>query len=156
MLRQVSAVPTGNQDPADDDYQTAYLIREVENRLLRLFSEGKLSGTVHTCIGQEWTGIAIARHLRAGDQICSNHRGHGHFLAMTGDVAGLIAEVMGRSSGVVAGRGGSQHLCTDTFLSNGIQGGMAPVSAGLAWAHSRWATRSEVRYHYYLSSGLVI
>src|SRR5260221_6623938 len=120
MLREISAAPTDDQHVAEGDYQTAYLIREVENRLLRLFSEGKLNGTVHTCIGQEWTGVAIARHLVPGDQLCSNHRGHGHFLAVTGDVTGLIAEVMGRSSGVVAGRGGSQHLCAEGFLSKGI------------------------------------
>src|SRR5262249_20203366 len=137
MLRESSVVSTDQQCVSEDDYQTAYLIREVENRLLRLFSEGKLNGTVHTCIGQEWTGVAIARCLMPGDQICSNHRGHGHFLALTGDVTGLIAEVMGRGNGVVAGRGGSQHLCAEGFLSNGIQGGMVPVSAGLAWAHKR-------------------
>jgi 2-oxoisovalerate dehydrogenase E1 component len=132
-----SAIPPaaiGNQLPRLADYETAFLIREVETRLLTLFSEGKLNGTVHTCIGQEWTGVAIARHLVPGDEICSNHRGHGHFLAQTGDVTGLIAEVMGRQSGVVSGRGGSQHLQADGFFSNGIQGGMIPVAAGLAWA----------------------
>ena len=37
-------------------YAQAILIRSVEERLLTLFAEGKLFGTVHTCIGQEWTG----------------------------------------------------------------------------------------------------
>ena len=126
------------------DYETAFLIREVETRLLSLFSEGKLNGTVHTCIGQEWSGVAVARHLVPGDEICSNHRGHGHFLARTGDVAGLIAEVMGRQSGVVSGRGGSQHLKADGFFSNGIQGGMVPVGAGLAWAKKASGTGNIV------------
>ena len=110
------------------------LIRGVEQRLLSLFAEGKLFGTVHTCIGQEWTGIAIAEALIDGDVIFTNHRGHGHFLARTGDVGGLIAEVMGKQAGVCGGRGGSQHLCAGGVYSNGIQGGIVPVSAGMALA----------------------
>jgi 2-oxoisovalerate dehydrogenase E1 component len=55
-------------------------------------------------------------------------------LARTGDVAGLIAEVAGRSSGASGGYGGSQHLGAPRFYSNGIQGGMTTVAAGLAAA----------------------
>jgi 2-oxoisovalerate dehydrogenase E1 component len=104
----------------------------VEQRLLRMFSEGKLFGTVHSCIGQEWTGIAVAESLKDGDKIYSNHRGHGHFLARTDDVYGLIAEVMGKKTGVCGGHGGSQNLCARNFFSSGVQGGIVPVSAGLA------------------------
>src|SRR3954451_5367045 len=81
----------------------AILIRGVERRLLDLFSEGKLFGTVHTCIGQEWTGIAVAEALVDGDAVFTSHRGHAHFLARTGDVPGLIAEVMGKQAGVCGG-----------------------------------------------------
>jgi len=112
----------------------ALTIRRTEERLLSLFAAGKLFGTVHTCIGQEWIGVAVAEALQAGDFVFSNHRGHGHYLARTDDVEGLIAELMGRSIGVCGGRGGSQHLCRDGFFSNGIQGGIVPVAAGLAMA----------------------
>jgi 2-oxoisovalerate dehydrogenase E1 component len=118
-----------------DLYAKAILIRGVEKRLLDLFSEGKLFGTVHTCIGQEWTGIAVAESLIDGDVIFTSHRGHGHFLARTGDVTGLIAEVMGKRDGVCGGRGGSQHVCSGGVYSNGIQGGIVPVTAGMALAH---------------------
>jgi 2-oxoisovalerate dehydrogenase E1 component len=116
------------------DFATAFLIREVEQKLLEMFAAGKLFGTVHTCIGQEWSGVAVARALRDGDLIFSNHRCHGHFLARTGNVNGLIAEIMGKQSGVCGGRGGSQHLCDRErgFFSNGVQGGIVPVAAGLA------------------------
>ncbi|HEX4123513.1 MAG TPA: thiamine pyrophosphate-dependent enzyme [Tepidisphaeraceae bacterium] len=113
----------------------AMLIRAVEKRLLDLFSQGKLFGTVHTCIGQEWIGVAVAEALEPGDLIFTNHRGHGHYLARTDDVDGLIAEVMGKQSGMCGGRGGSQHMCHGGVFSNGIQGGIVPVSAGLAMAH---------------------
>lgn len=115
-------------------YAQALLIRRVEERLLSLFGEGKLFGTVHTCIGQEWTGVAVAAALREGDLLFSNHRGHGHYLAWTDDVEGLIAEIMGKQTGPCGGRGGSQHLCAQGFFSNGIQGGITPVAAGLALA----------------------
>jgi 2-oxoisovalerate dehydrogenase E1 component len=112
----------------------ALLSRRVEERLLDLFSQGKLFGTVHTCIGQEFSGAVLTEFLHPGDAIFSNHRCHGHFLSFTNDTQGLIAEIMGKESGVCRGRGGSQHLCKDGFYSNGIQGGIAPVAAGLALA----------------------
>jgi 2-oxoisovalerate dehydrogenase E1 component len=112
----------------------AFLIRSFEERLLKLFSEGKLFGTVHTCIGQEFTGVAVASQLIDGDLLVSNHRCHGHYLARTGDANGLMAEVMGRITGICGGRGGSQHICAHGVYSNGIQGGMTPVSAGMALA----------------------
>jgi 2-oxoisovalerate dehydrogenase E1 component len=118
-------------------YAKAVLIREVEQRLLDLFAKGELFGTVHTCIGQEWTGVAVAAHLRRGDAVFSNHRCHGHYIALTDDVEGLIAEIMGRQTGVCGGRGGSQHLCAEGFFSNGVQGGMTPVAAGMALALKR-------------------
>lgn len=114
----------------------AILIRRVEQRLLDLYSQGLLFGTVHTCIGQELTGLAVDAFLEPGDHVVSNHRCHGHFLARTDNVEGLIAELMGKSTGVCGGRGGSQHLCQDGFFSNGIQGGIFPVAAGLAYAQN--------------------
>jgi len=112
-------------------------IRLFEQRLLKLFSEGRLNGTVHTCIGQEWTGVAVAEHLRPSDVIFSNHRCHGHYLARTGNYTGLFAEIMGREGGICRGRGGSQHICDSNVFSNGIQGGIVPVSTGIAFAQQR-------------------
>ena len=119
----------------DQHLELAVLIRAVEERLLRLFAEGKVAGTTHTCIGQELSAVMLADSLdRERDIIFSNHRCHGHFIAWTGDVEGLIAEVMGRRTGVCRGIGGSQHLCGRQFFSNGVQGGIVPVSAGIAYA----------------------
>jgi 2-oxoisovalerate dehydrogenase E1 component len=111
---------------------------------LSLFSEGKLSGTVHTCIGQEFTGIAVASQMIEGDLIVSNHRCHGHYLARTEDVTGLMAEVMGRQTGICGGRGGSQHICSHGVYSNGVQGGMTPIAAGMALAQKLKQTSNIV------------
>lgn len=118
-------------------YKRAAVIRQFEERLLRLFSEGKLSGTVHTCIGQELSALAVVDCLKEGDWIFSNHRCHGHYLARFGDVHGLLAEIMGLPQGICAGRGGSQHVFRQQFLSNGVQGGGVPIAAGCAMALKR-------------------
>ncbi len=112
----------------------AVLIRKLEELLLNLYSHGELYGTVHTCIGQEFSGAVISEFVESGDSIFSNHRCHGHFLAITENIEGLLAEIYGKQDGVCAGRGGSQHLCQNGFYSNGIQGGIVPISAGLALA----------------------
>jgi 2-oxoisovalerate dehydrogenase E1 component len=128
-----TCTPTRLDAVARRRFTQAVTIRNVEKALLDLFAQGKLFGTVHTCIGQEFSGVAIAEALRPGDLVFSNHRCHGHFLARTDDVEALISELMGKQSGVCGGRGGSQHLCAEGFFSNGIQGGIVPVAAGLAF-----------------------
>ena len=116
-------------------FEKAVKSRLVEECLLDLFSLGKLHGTVHTCIGQELSGAVVTEFLRPTDTIFSNHRCHGHFISHNDDIEGLIAELMGRKTGVSGGLGGSQHLYKDGFYSNGIQGGIVPVAAGLALGH---------------------
>lgn len=113
----------------------ALTIRTVEEKFLSLFSEGKLNGTVHTCVGQEFSALAFAGQLMKKDFVFSNHRCHGHYIAFTGDIRGLIAELLGKASGTCGGIGSSQHLCNNNFFSNGIQGGIVPVAAGYALAN---------------------
>ncbi len=113
----------------------ALRIRKVEEKFLQLFSEGKLNGTVHTCVGQEFSAVAFAGQLKKKDFIFSNHRCHGHYIAFTGDTRGLLAELLGKASGTSGGIGSSQHLCNNNFFSNGIQGGIVPVAAGYALAN---------------------
>lgn len=111
------------------------LIRATEEALLDLYSKGMLRGTVHTCIGQEACAVGVVSAIdRSRDLLFSNHRGHGHYLAYSGDVRGLIAEVMGRADGVCLGIGGSQHLHRENYYSNGILGAGTPIAAGMALA----------------------
>ena len=120
--------------------EQATLIRVFESSLLELFAAGKLNGTVHTCVGQEFVAVTLGASLGDADLVVSNHRGHGHYLAIEPDIDGLLAEVMGRAEGVCGGVGGSQHLIGPRFLSSGIQAGMTPVAVGLALAAERDAT----------------
>ena len=107
-------------------------IRNVEQAFLDLFSQGKLNGTVHTCIGQELSALAFAGQLKKSDFVFSNHRCHGHFMAYTNEWKSLILELMGKKGGVCSGVGSSQHLQLFNFFSNGIQGGIMPLAAGFA------------------------
>jgi 2-oxoisovalerate dehydrogenase E1 component len=117
-------------------YKRMTMVRCFEQRLLGMFSQGLLMGTTHTCLGQEANAVGVVAALGRDDVVVSNHRCHGHFLAHVGDMAALMAEIMGRATGVCGGWGGSQHLCVpDKFYSNGIQGGILPMAAGLALAH---------------------
>jgi 2-oxoisovalerate dehydrogenase E1 component len=116
-------------------YAYARSIRGTETLLLDLFSKGLLSGTTHTCLGQELCQMAVVRALQHDDDaVLSNHRNHGHFLTYAGDFTGLVAEVMGREAGVCGGRGGSQHMAFRHFHSNGVQAGMTGIAVGLARA----------------------
>ncbi len=113
----------------------AVLARLVEEKLLYLYSQNRLNGTIHTCIGEEFTGAVVSEFIEEGDTVFSNHRCHGHYVSIVKDVYGLIAEIMGKETGTCGGRGGSQHLCKNGFYSNGIQGGTVPVATGLAMGH---------------------
>jgi 2-oxoisovalerate dehydrogenase E1 component len=116
-----------------DEFKKAYKIRKIENFFLEMFRLGKISGTVHTCVGQEFSGVFASKYSIHGDYVVSNHRGHGHYLSYTEDFLGLIGELLGSPKGCSKGIGGSQHLFNQFFISNGIQGGMLPIAAGLAY-----------------------
>jgi len=119
-------------------YQQMYLIRRTEETLLDLFSQGLLFGTVHTCIGQEAIAVGVVNAIdKSKDVIWSNHRGHGHFLAYCDNIEGLIAEVMGKETGVCRGIGGSQHLHYNNFYTNGILGGTVACAVGSAMAEKK-------------------
>jgi TPP-dependent pyruvate/acetoin dehydrogenase alpha subunit len=116
-------------------YSQMYLIRTVESALLELFGRGELTGTIHTCIGQEACAVGVVGALdKERDVLFSNHRAHGHYIAYCDDVEGLIAEIMGKKSGVCGGIGGSQHLHKHNLYTNGIQGGIVPNAVGAALA----------------------
>lgn len=123
---------------AEPLYTFGKLVRGLEFTLLDLFGKGQLSGTTHTCIGQELCQMAVVRAMpHPDDAVLSNHRNHGHFLTYSGNFRGLLAEIMGREGGVCGGIGGSQHLAYRHFHSNGVQAGMTGIGVGEALARKR-------------------
>jgi len=129
----VFTLPASSLTPKDL-YAGLYLIRRFEDTVLENFPKGVFFGATHTYLGQEANAAGVIANLEEHDMIFSNHRCHGHFLAYGGSPHALFAELMGRATGVCGGRGGSQHLQWKNFYSNGVQGGVAPVAAGMALA----------------------
>ncbi len=109
-------------------------LRSIEETLLEQFQLGRVSGTVHTSIGQEITPVILNNYITEDDWVFSNHRGHSHFLAQFDLVSAVISEIMGKKSGLCSGYGGSQHLQHKKFYSNGIQGGMTPIACGASFS----------------------
>jgi 2-oxoisovalerate dehydrogenase E1 component len=116
-------------------YLEALKIRGFEQLLLDTYDTGEISGTIHTCIGQEVNSLVVIEKLKKEDTVFSNHRGHGHYLAKTGNYEKLLCELLGLDSGVNSGIGGSQHLHEKGFYTNGIQGGSLPLAAGYAFSN---------------------
>ena len=117
--------------------QTMQVIRYAEEQLAADFAAGKTPGGVHLSIGQEAVAAGICAHLSEKDQLASNHRGHGHFIAKGGDPRQLFAEIYGMSEGICGGMGGSMHVADYSkgiIGANGIVGAGLPISTGAALA----------------------
>ncbi len=72
-------------------YAFGHLMRSTEQLILDLFGRGLLSGTTHTCLGQELCQLSVVRALNDPDDVVlSNHRNHGHFMAYSGEILGLV------------------------------------------------------------------
>jgi len=121
-------------------YAQMVLIRRFEERVLELFGQNELFGTTHCYIGQEADAAGVINHLSEHDIVFSSHRCHGHFLVYADRPDLLMAELMGRATGVCGGRGGSQHLCFGDFYSNGVQGGIVSTATGMGLAEKMKAT----------------
>lgn len=111
------------------------LIRGMEQKIESLFTEGKLRGTTHCCIGQEGVPVALSYLLDINkDYLCSGHRAHGLSIMMTQKPESLLGEIMGKPFGMAKGLGGSQHVYYKHYFTNGITGGMSPVAVGIGFA----------------------
>lgn len=118
-------------------YRRMLLIRRCEEALVRLYAAGKIAGACHTYIGQEAVATGVCAHLRDDDVVFSTHRGHGHALAKGVPPRELIAELLGKATGVSGGRGGSMHLFKPEigFMgSSGIVGPSITLAAGGAYS----------------------
>jgi len=107
-------------------YRQMLRIRRTEEQLVRAHQKGLIPGACHTYIGQEAVATGVCAHLRPDDVIFSTHRGHGHALAKGVTPRALIAELLGRSTGVSHGRGGSMHLFAPDIGLMGTSGIVGP------------------------------
>jgi pyruvate dehydrogenase E1 component alpha subunit len=110
-------------------------IRVFDERASKMVKRGYIPGTVHTSIGQEAQVVGACMALRRGDHITGNHRSHGHPIGMGSPLGPLMAELVGKATGVCGGKGGSLHLADYSVGSlgeSGITGSAIPIAVGAA------------------------
>lgn len=129
-----------------DLYKQMLRIRRFEEEAARLYTERKIGGFLHLYIGQEAVAVGTVSVLEPRDYIMTAYRCHGLYLAKGGSSKAGMAELLGKETGCVKGRGGSMHFF-DTALRFmggwGIVGAQIPVAAGLAFG-SKYQGLDEV------------
>ncbi len=132
-----TAVAAPDLETALGIYRTMVECRDFETRAQELFFEGLVRGTTHLGIGQEAVAAGVAAAMRPDDWTFCTYRGHNHTLARGVPMAPMLAELFGRGTGLLGGKGGSMHL---TSVEHGVMGSYAivgahlPIALGAAWS----------------------
>lgn len=126
------AAGAGNDDIGEalrlDMFASLVRIRLAEKRAHDLFLQNLVKGTSHLSLGQEAVAVGCAAAMRQGDATFCTYRGHAHTMARGAPVTAVLAELMGRESGLMRGKGGSMHL---TSVEHGVYGSYAIIGAHL-------------------------
>lgn len=128
-------------------YRQMVLIRRFEQRSAELYQQGKIGGFLHLYIGQEAVAVGSIAARQEGDHIITAYRDHGHALAVGSDTNAVMAELLGKKTGVSKGKGGSMHLADVPRRYWGgyaVVGGHLPLATGLALAENYRETNNAV------------
>jgi TPP-dependent pyruvate/acetoin dehydrogenase alpha subunit len=131
-----------------DLHRRMFTIRRLEEMVQSLFLRGEVYGTTHLYNGQEAVAVGFASALESDDRVACTYRGHGHALALGLEPELLLAELLGRATGVNGGRAGSMNVVDlDHGLIGcfGIVGGSIAAATGVALA-MRGSGRLAVAY----------
>ena len=134
--RDEGAVATGT-DRLVDLYREMVLVRLFEEATQRAFRQGRIGGYLHVYTGQEAVATGFLQAFREGDKVITAYRDHAHALLLGSDPKEVMAELYGRGTGIVKGKGGSMHLFDverGLMGGYGIVGGHIPLGVGLAYA----------------------
>jgi pyruvate dehydrogenase E1 component alpha subunit len=118
-------------------YEQMVRLRYFEKRAHDLFLQNLVKGTSHLALGQEAIAAAFGVAMRPDDYTFATYRGHAHTLARGVPMTPVMAELLGRENGLMAGKGGSMHL---TSVEHGVMGSYAivgahlPIACGAAWS----------------------
>src|SRR5437870_5973508 len=140
-----AAPPASGIDPDRIElYRLMARIRAFEKRAYDLFLQNLVKGTSHLSLGQEAIAAGFAVAMQPDDYTFCTYRGHAHTLARGTSMTAVMAELLGREAGLMAGKGGSMHL---TSIEHGVMGSYAivgahlPIAAGAAWSAQYRGTR---------------
>src|SRR2546427_546215 len=118
-------------------YRSMVEIRTFEKRAYDLFLQNLVKGTSHLSLGMEAVAAGFGVAMRPDDYTFCTYRGHAHTLARGVPMTPVMAELLGREAGLMAGKGGSMHL---TSVEHGVMGSYAivgahlPIPGGAAWS----------------------
>lgn len=114
-------------------YRRMTLIRAFEEAVIEMVATAEAPGTIHSSAGQEGAIVGSCSAVRADDYMTGTHRSHGHPIAKGARIGPLMAELLGKKTGVCKGKGGSMHLADFSVGSlgeSGIVGSAIPVATG--------------------------
>lgn len=115
-------------------FRQMVLIRRFEEKSAELYSEGKIGGFLHLYIGEEAVAVGACQALGAQDHLLTAYRDHGWAIARGLDPKRVMAELLGKTTGVVGGRGGSMHMADPArhyWGGHAIVGGHLPLATGI-------------------------
>src|SRR5919112_1654068 len=134
--REDGAIATSSERLVDL-YREMALIRAFEEACQRGFRQGKIGGYLHVYIGQEAVATGFLQAYKEGDRVITAYRDHAHALLLGSDPKEVMAELYGKETGLVKGKGGSMHLFDverGLMGGYGIVGGHIPLGVGIAYA----------------------
>lgn len=118
-------------------YEMMLRIRRFEERTLMAYGQQKVRGFCHVYIGQEAIAAGMITAIRPEDAVVTAYRQHGLAISRGISTKECMAELFGKRTGVVKGKGGSMHFFSNEhrfFGGNGIVGAQIPIGAGIAFA----------------------
>ena len=86
------------------------LMRGLEERAMNLYRQGKVPGSFYDGFGQEAVSVGAAFAMGPQDRLCILHRDLGAHLVRGVEPARVLAQYMGRATGVTGGRDGNIHF----------------------------------------------
>src|SRR5436853_60153 len=113
------------------------LMRATEERALTLYRQGKVPGSYYDGRGQEAVSVGSAYALGPRDRACVLHRDLGAHLIRGVRPGRVLAQMMGRATGVTGGRDGNMHFGDRNLGAVGMVSmlpDMALVACGIALA----------------------
>ncbi|MBK1866095.1 thiamine pyrophosphate-dependent dehydrogenase E1 component subunit alpha [Aestuariivirga sp. YIM B02566] len=116
-------------------FRTMVRLRAFDEACIEGVPTFEIHGELHTSIGQEAIGAAMAQSLTLHDAVVSTHRNHYHALAKGVPPRALMAEIFEKETGLCRGRGGHMHPFDPehNFSATGIVGASLPVALGYAY-----------------------
>jgi pyruvate dehydrogenase E1 component alpha subunit len=116
-------------------YYQMVLIRRLEEEAAQLYQQGKVGGFLHLYIGQEAVSSGLIAARKPQDRIITAYRDHGVAINVGIPAKQVIAELMGKTTGMSHGRGGSMHMADvdrNFWGGHAVVGAHLPIAAGLA------------------------